>query len=404
VKVALLSDWYLPRMGGLELHLYDLSRELAERGCQVVVITPTRAASPDRPRRFEAVELPSVPGVRVERLGAPLLPRYGLVYTRSAFRELSSLLVRERIDLLQCMVSIITPAAIGGVAVGKQLGLPTVATFHSMLTGFRPVLSALDRAVGWSRWPVVFSAVSEAVARDARRLVGGRPVHLLPNGVHPEAWRISRTPRPSGELRLISVMRLNHRKRGAALLRAVARVRSRLGGSPRVRLTVVGDGPERRLLRGVARALGLGDALRFTGHLARRGVREELARADVFVLASSLESFGIAALEARAAGLPVVALDRGGVKEFLRHDADALLASSDSGLVESLVRLARDESLLARLRAGAAETPVPCSWDDSARRHLEVYEEALGTRGAGLLRRAAPRVTAVHPAPPIAVR
>jgi glycosyltransferase involved in cell wall biosynthesis len=249
---------------------------------------------------------------------------------------------------------------------------------------------------------VVFSAVSEAVARDARRLVRGKPVHILPNGVHPEEWAVAHTPRAAGELRLISVMRLNHRKRGIALLRAFARARLELGGAARLQLTLVGDGPERGLLLRLARVLGLGDALRFSGHLTRKGVREQLGRADVFVLASSLESFGIAALEARAAGLPVIALGRGGIKEFLRHGTDALLASSDRELVECLVRVARDETLLARLRAGAAQKPVPCSWERSASKHLDVYEEALGTRGA--LARATPRVTAAQPAPPIAAR
>lgn len=405
MKVALLSDWYLPRLGGLEMHVYDLSRELTARGCEVHVLTPTPAAS-TAACGPGSVEPAPIPGVSIQRLSTPLLPlpHYKLVYTRGAFGEIATRLRDGRFDLLHCMVSIISPAATGGVGVGKRLGLPTVATFHSMLTGFRPVLSALDRLTGWSRWPVVFSAVSEAVAKDARLLLPGRPVHILPNGVDPSAWRVSPAPRALGELRLVSVMRLNHRKRGAALLRAVAQARAALDGRVRISLTLVGEGPQRGPLRALARRLGLEDAIRFVGHVPREVVRDELARADVFVLASLLESFGIAALEARAAGLPVVALDRGGMKEFLRHEKDALLASDDSGLSDCLVRLACDDLLLARLRAGAAETPVPCSWQLSARKHLEVYEEALGCRAAKPPERATPRVTAAQPAPPMAAR
>jgi glycosyltransferase involved in cell wall biosynthesis len=380
VRVALLSDWYLPRVGGLEHHIRDLSRELSARGCDVHVITSTGAHAGERASRRPTVQPPPVPGVTVHRLRAPLLPVYKSVYTRAAFDELAGLLRDMRADLLHSMVSIGTPLAYGGVRVGKQMGMPTVATFHSMLTGFRHVLSAIDLANGWSKWPVVFSAVSEAVARDARRLVPGRPVHLLPNAVDAEAWRTPTAHRASGELRLVSVMRLKPRKRGWALLRAVARARAELGDERRLSLTVVGDGPEREALQALGRLLGLGDVLRFTGHLSRAGVREELSRSDVFVLASTLESFGIAALEARAAGLPVVALDRGGVKEFLRHGKDALLASSDRDLARNLVRLARDETLLARLRSGAGEAPVPFSWEQSARLHLDVYGLALGSR------------------------
>lgn len=404
MKVALLSDWYLPRLGGLEMHLYDLSRELTARGCDVHIVTPNPAAPRGRSSR-DSVEPVPIPGVTVHRLPVPLLPlpHYRLVYTRGAFAEISSVLGHARIDLLHCMVSIVSPAAVGAVGVGQRLGIPTVATFHSMLTGFRPVLAGLDRLSGWSRWPVL-SAVSEAVAAEVRPLVPGRTVHVLPNGVDPSSWGTTPAPRDPAELRIVSVMRLNRRKRGSALLRAIARARTQLSGRVRIRLTVVGDGPQRARLHALTKRLGLEKTVRFIGHVSRERVRDELSRADVFALASSLESFGIAALEARAAGVPVVALDRGGMKEFLRHERDALLVPDDRTLSDGLVRLARDELLLARLRAGAAETPVPCSWEQSAQRHLEVYEEALGWRAAKPVERATPNVTAAHPAPPMAAR
>jgi glycosyltransferase involved in cell wall biosynthesis len=208
---------------------------------------------------------------------------------------------------------------------------------------------------------------------------------VLPNGVDPARWSAERPPGRPGELRLASVMRFYPRKRGRALLRAVARAQRELRGSVRLHLTLVGEGPEGPRLRRLARRLGLSDQVRFTGYLPREEVREVLASSDAFVLASRLESFGIAALEARAAGVPVVALDHGGIKEFVRDRRDGLIARTDADLATSLVRLAREPELMAALSAGAREQPVPCSWEECVGRHLRAYCSVMDGSPQGLV-------------------
>jgi glycosyltransferase involved in cell wall biosynthesis len=377
LKVALLSDWYLPRLGGLELHIRDLARALTTAGCDVHVVTPTPASLAAQATGLPAVALPHPRGVVVHRLDVPLLPRHKLVYTPSALASLQSLFTRERYDVVHAMVSIVSPASMAGAWVACRLGVPTVVTFHSMLFGFRPVLRALDRAFSWSRWPALFSAVSGVVAAEVHPLVRGRPVHVLPNGVDAGAWEVEHVPGPPEKLRVASVMRLNARKRGAALLHALARAQREVGSGVHLRLTLVGEGPQGSGLRRLARRLGLGAAVRFAGYLPREGVRDVLARSDVFALAARLESFGIAALEARAAGVPVVALNVGGVRELVRDGRDGLLAGSDRELAGRLAALARDRALLERLRAGACERPVPCSWEEALGKHLAAYHAVI---------------------------
>jgi len=98
-----------------------------------------------------------------------------------------------------------------------------------------------------------------------------------------------------------------------------------------------------------------------------------------------LESFGIAALEARSAGLPVVARGDTGMAELLTQGREALLAASDAGVVENLVRLGTDPHLRERIARHNRTTAPAVSWTRTVARHLELYERARSGGSAGAI-------------------
>ncbi len=102
----------------------------------------------------------------------------------------------------------------------------------------------------------------------------------------------------------------------------------------------------------------LDDTITFTGRLDRGGIRDVFARSDVYLQPSVKESFGLAALEARAAGLPVVARTQTGTTQFIHDGVQGLLAADDSGLARALVTLGRDRELLASITAHNRGTPA----------------------------------------------
>jgi glycosyltransferase involved in cell wall biosynthesis len=319
VKIVLLSDWFLPRLGGVELQLRDLAGQLAARGHRVDVVTTT----PADPRAQGALQTGAVgvpDGVTVHRIDVPLLPGLHVTYTPSiagvAMRE-----ALERIapDVVHAHASIGSTGALAGGWAAHSLDLPTIVTFHSVLGPYRHLLRAFDAALGWTRWPSVFSAVSRALAKEVEWLARGRAVEVLPNGLDPAEWATPHAVGARDELRLVAVQRLQARKRGLALIEVVAAASRRLEGRRRVTLTVIGEGPQRAKMEALARRRGIGDRVEFTGYLARAEIKARFARADAFVLVSVLESFGIAALEARAAGLPVIARRETGMAELLEH-------------------------------------------------------------------------------------
>lgn len=379
MRVALLSDWYPPRVGGIELQLHELAGRLAAAGHEVHVVTST-PADPRAQRRLQAASLEPHPGVRVHRLDVPLVPGLGVTFSPRASTAVRRILEEHGVEVAHVHASIGSTLALAGAYGARAAGVPVVVTFHSVIGGYAWVLRAFDRVFGWTRWPRAVSAVSATVARELEALVSQRPVHVLPNGVDAAAWRVERRPSERGVLRLVSVLRLQPRKRGRALLRVVADAAGRLAPDVAVRLTVIGEGPQRSRLEADADRLGLGERVRFTGYLPREAIRERFAEADAFVLVSVLESFGLSAAEARAAGLPVVARGDSGMGELFVQGREALLAPSDRGVADHLVRLGRDRDLRARLGEHNRTTAPANDWATVLERHLGLYR---GVREGG---------------------
>jgi glycosyltransferase involved in cell wall biosynthesis len=173
------------------------------------------------------------------------------------------------------------------------------------------------------------------------------------------------------------VGRLTHEKGGQDLLvRAVARARQ---GGRDVRLVVVGDGPMRADLE--ALAANLGEPVIFTG--LRADVARLLAAMDIFVLPSLHEALPIAALEAMATGLPVIATSVGGTPEVVRDGESGLLvpASDEEGLYEAIIRMLDDQGLAERLAmAGRERVRADFTLDGMARKVEAVYEELAASK------------------------
>jgi glycosyltransferase involved in cell wall biosynthesis len=112
------------------------------------------------------------------------------------------------------------------------------------------------------------------------------------------------------------------------------------------------------------------------GQLTRDALRDLYARAHGFVLPSERESFGIAALEARAAGLPVVAMLASGVRDFVRQGVDGLLARDEEELSRCMSRLALDAPFREYVLHRNAAAAPPYDWSDVADLHLRMYAMA----------------------------
>jgi len=344
VRIVHVSDCYAPRTGGIESQVGDLAAHQAGAGHEVHVLTATLGAAGERGGVVDVED-----GVHVHRLGAripfdlPVNPT-GPRLLRAAYDEL-------RPDVVHVHAGVVSPFAYDGARLALDAGLPLAMTWHCMLDGLVPALRTAVRRTRWGRARVALSAVSTAAAERVFA-VFGVPVSVLPNGLDLDAWvprdAVDR-PGEHGPLRMVATMRLAPRKRAVPLVELVGAAARRLPPD-RLRLSLIGSGPARGRVQAAVDGQGLQHIVDLRGRLTRAQVRQAYEDADVFVAPAELEAFGIAALEARTAGLAVVARRGTGIAEFVEDGVDGLLVSDDAEMTEAVVQLARDRRLLDGIR------------------------------------------------------
>ncbi len=378
LRIALVSDWFLPRRGGVEIQLAGLAAHLTAAGHLVDVLTPTPGETADQS------------DAGVIRLDVPRLPAAGVAYTPALGRALGDALDAGAYDVVHAHASVISPAAFAAVAAARRRDLPCVVTFHSVLRAAARVLGAADALTGWARDPgVVLTGVSRLVARQLQRGLPGATVRVLPNGADLAWWRAlprdgqdasataNATEASAPEIRLVTAMRLVRKKRPLALVPVAVAMRDAAPAGTRVRVFVAGEGPERARLERAARRAGVGDVITTVGWQSRAELRALYRTAHAFVLPTVRESFGIAALEARAAGLAVLARAGSGVADFVSPGIDGWLAPSDAVLAQQAAAWVRDPAALAAMQAAsAADVPNAFGWDAVVGSHLDAYAAA----------------------------
>jgi glycosyltransferase involved in cell wall biosynthesis len=284
-------------------------------------------------------------------------------------------------QLVHAHVSIISPLALAAARRAALLGIPTVVTVHSLWTRVGPLPELARELWGMRRWNVTWTAVSERAAQPVRDLLGV-PVHLLPNAVDLDEWAPFERLPAAEPPQVLSVMRLTSVKRALPLARTLRRAAQHSVFSA----IIVGDGPERPAMERYLRRHGLAARVRLSGALERGEIRRLMETTSVFLAPAHRESFGIAALEARASGVPVIASSRSGVATFIEHGSDGLLGRDDRALGEHLRTFLNDATLRERIAWHNRLVPPTYGWEHALASNDAIY--ATATAGTPERRRA----------------
>ena len=378
MRVLIVSDCYAPRLGGIETQVRDLARNLLAAGHEPAVVTATplgqgRGRSVERPDGFPVfrttVSLPCE---------LPVHPR--------ARREMELLMGRLRPDVVHVHVGIVSPFAWSGIAAAGRLGLPIAITFHCVpgqWAGAVGALGPLSPVRRWQRAGADLTAVSSMLARQVEAAGAQAPVGVLPNGITLADWRLDRPAEGDGRrpLRVAASLRLIERKRPLQVVRVFTSATARCGDRE-AELSMYGDGPLRARLAREAAASSAAERISLVGRVERDELARAFARADIYLQASTTESFGISALEARSAGLAVVALrtSTSGVGDFITDGVDGLLADDDAGLADALASLLRDPGLLERIKEHNRAVAPLAEWGTVTEMNVSAYRRAVALR------------------------
>lgn len=363
-----------PTFGGSGVVATELGKALAAKGHEVHFITY------DQPVRLGSFR-PNVYYHEVRISKYPLFdyPPYELVLA-SKMVEVAR---QQKLDLLHVHYAIPhASSAYTAKQILKDSGvhLPVITTLHGTdITllgkdpGFEPVISF---AINHSD---AVTAVSSSLRNDTYKLFGiNRDIEVIPNFICPShfAGLGSTHDRAEfagdGEALVCHVSNFRPVKRVEDVVRAFARLTEQRPA----RLLMVGDGPDRPAAERTARDLGVDDRVTFLGKL--KNPLEALAIADLFLLPSESESFGLAALEAMACGVPVVATEAGGLPEVIRHGVSGMLAP-----VGDVERMADHAAFLLdpdnhdRFRRQALERASAFHIDAVLPKYLAAYERIL---------------------------
>ena len=375
MRITHVTDCYWPRLGGIEVQVRELAKQQRRAGHEVRIITATPGV--DVRNGVDVVD-----GIEVHRV-TTRMPFDLPVHPRVNF-HVAAILRRHPTDVVHAHGGVVSPFAYPGARRAAQVGVPTVMTIHSLWGPAAPAFSFADRVLGWSRWGVTLSAVSVSAARPIRDIVGDQiPVYVLNNGIDADEWRPmldTRSESRRDAIHIVAVMRLAPRKRALPLLAMLRAVRSAVPPEVELRATIAGDGPAMSRAQAYLQSHNMNDWVTLAGRLGRDEVRSLYGDADVFVAPARLESFGLAALEARTAGVAVVAFANTGMAEFIEDGVNGLLATDDASMVTAISRLSLEPELRGKIAAHNQASLPDQTWPRVLNRVDEVYAEAIAAR------------------------
>lgn len=431
MRVAIITDCYLPEVNGVVTSIVTHTRMLADRGHEVLIIGPTYGSYADEP----------YPGITVRRY--PSVSFVTNKATRVATPSMITMVAKLR-GFDPDVVHIHTPLSIGvvGLLAAKTLRLPTVQTYHTYIPDFMQYVEpakllridslqervtnsiVFERVIDSGLWQrlVRSRALVEQTADEVVDLLLGISQQVAdekPELTERLAWRYTRmiynrsdlVLTPSNTLkralmshgitvpvdhlsngidldlvarkdsyertgRIVHAGRLGHEKNVDVVLKAFARVAEH---DSDLTLDIRGDGPARESLERLTARLGIGDRVNFTGFVDRATLAREYRDYDCFVTASTIETQGIVLLEAMAAGLPVVGVRALAIPEIVRTGHNGLVVNPGDvqSFARAIERLEGDRALRERFGRECANDVRPHAIATVVSQLEALYRETL---------------------------
>ncbi len=376
LNVGMLTDTYIPQVNGVATSVHLFKRYLEGLGENVYVFAPMVPKNESRAFKISGLKFFWEPQ---HRLAIPIS------------HKMLNLATRLNIDLVHSHA----PFSMGfqALRLSEKLGIPHVHTYHTLLTEyrhyvplpFRPTKEAVKEFSAWfCNLTDTVIAPTDKIREELVSYGVKVPIHVLPTGIDVENFQrpLSFSVRevhsiPDSHKIVLYAGRIAKEKNVDFLVKAFAKLCTR---RKNVTLIMVGNGPEMQEISHMATKFGVADKVILTGYVQRNRLVDYYRQADVFAFASVTETQGLVVLEALAAGLPVVAVAKEGIKDVLEENVGCVLLKEveKESFVKALEKVLKDDGYAERLsKQGVEYVEEKWSMKTMAQRLDEIYKEVL---------------------------
>ena len=404
LSILLISDFFYPKVGGVEVHIYQLAVSLIRLGCKVTVLTHHRK---DR----QGIKYM---GNGIKVYFTPLMTLYddsSIPILLGALKILREICYKERIDIIHCHQSS-SCLSLEGIFHSKLLGKNIILSEHS-LYGF----SYLDEASLNKVIRTFFVDVDETISVShvatenliLRGMINPKMTHTIPNAIDNTKFR----PANEKEIKEMKKKRIKEGKEDIITIVSVSRQAERKGTDllievipeickqfPNVNFIIGGDGPKKKLLDVMVDAIGLKDRVKLTGFLPHQKVRDVMIQGQIYLNTSLTESFCIAIVEAASAGLYTIATDVGGVGEVLPEYMVKLVQPNKESIIKAIKDTIKNYDILKeKIKDNYKVLKSIYNWDKVAKKTKLVYQKALKKADVSFITRIKKIFTVGHMSP-----
>jgi phosphatidylinositol alpha 1,6-mannosyltransferase len=376
MRIAFFSETYAPQVNGVVTTLGKLTEYLASRGHEVLLAVPRNSHNTqgDGIVGFRSVPLPVYPEMPI------VLPHWG--FHRKGLAQVEAF----EPDL----VHLLTPGVLAyfGQKWARQHGYPVVASYETDIIRYmRYYHFGVFEPRVWRYFLWLFNNCQQTYApsRVTKSFLESRGIHkveVLERGVDTERFHPSKRTEDGrkqlgagpDDVIILYVGRLSKEKSLPLLLRSFAR---HSGDHPRTRLVITGEGPWQRTLRRRYRH----PRVTFTGVKTGEDLASLFASADIFALPSTTETLSLVLMEAMASGVPVLAMNEGGVRDIVYHMCTGLLANTPEEFDAYLRRLIEDAALRCKLGQAGRFYAEGKSWTHAFENLERSYQKLLARNG-----------------------
>ncbi|MBR9682060.1 MAG: glycosyltransferase [Candidatus Aenigmarchaeota archaeon] len=362
----MFTDTYDPQTNGAVDSIKKFTKELRKRGHKVYIFCPYDKK------------------LKKNKYIIPLRSVKFLPYPEYRIGLPSARIIKHIKKIRPDVIHIQSPATIGlaGLAIAKYYNIPTVATYHTLLTEYFSYISTSHEKMSkksiikFTKW--FFSKVdkiivpSTSIIKILKRYGIHKPMEVIMTGIYLKKRMLKKKHKNEIPL-ILHVGRICKEKRIDVIIKAFKKILKQRDA----KLVITSDGPDRERLEKLVDTLKIADKVLFTGYISDTKRDQYYKDADVFVTASKTETQGIVLAEALSIGCPVVVKNSLGFKDVIKNGYNGFLFNNEKGMIKSIFKVLDDASLRKKFVKNAKETVNELSVEKTSDKLIDSYNNLL---------------------------